>query len=119
MFAQKQKPIPCLGTTHADLAGDIPVTRMLSPEEIQEAYEHHTGVAICEILENGFQPCVLVASHGPFTFGKTAKEAVNHAQILEKIATMAMLGTRRNPLDPALFEKHYKRKHGDTRYYGQ
>jgi L-ribulose-5-phosphate 4-epimerase len=119
MFAQMQKPIPCYGTTHADLCGEIPVTRHLTDKEIMEDYEGNTGKAICEVLKKNFVPCVLVPGHGPFTFGKNAKQAVEHAQILEKIAMMAMLGDHKGLLKKSLFEKHHDRKHGKNQYYGQ
>lgn len=119
IFAQMREPIPCYGTTHADLCGDIPVTRELSRNEIAKEYEKNTGTVICETLSGGFCPCVLVASHGPFTFGTTPKEAVDHALILEKIATMALLGTYKKPIKKTLFDKHHQRKHGKNHYYGQ
>jgi L-ribulose-5-phosphate 4-epimerase len=119
IFAQMQKPIPCYGTTHADLCGEIPVTRHLSDKEIKDDYEKNTGKAICEVLKKEFVPCVLVPGHGPFTFGKNAKEAVEHAQILEKIAMMTILGNHKTPLKRSLFKKHYNRKHGKNSYYGQ
>lgn len=119
IFAQMMKPIPCYGTTHADLCGEIPVARHLTDEEIQNDYEKNTGKAICEVLRKNYVPCVLVPGHGPFTFGKNAKEAVEHAQILEKVAMMAILGTHKGPLKESLFKKHHERKHGKDSYYGQ
>jgi L-ribulose-5-phosphate 4-epimerase len=119
MFAQNQRPIPCYGTTHADLCGEIPVTRHLSDKEIKDDYEKNTGISISEILSKGYVPCVLVNGHGVFTFGKNAKEAVQHAQIVEKIAMMAVLGDHKKPLKSSLFRKHYDRKHGKESYYGQ
>lgn len=120
IFAQTRKPIPCYGTTHADLCfGDIPVTRALTEAEIFGAYEMNTGNAIAELLAEHPHPCVLVASHGPFTFGASAKEAVDHAHALEKVAMMAALGEYKGPIHDALLKKHYFRKHGKDRYYGQ
>lgn len=120
MYAQMKKPIPCYGTTHADaFCGDIPVTRELTREEIFTHYELHTGKAIAEILDPLKNRCVLVASHGPFAFGKDAKEAVHHACILEKVAMMAILATPESPISDALIQKHHERKWGQNKYYGQ
>ena len=120
MFAQMKKPIPCYGTTHADaFYGDVPVTRDLAHEEIFTHYELYTGKAIAEILDPSKHRCVLVASHGPFAFGKDAKEAVHNACILEKVAMMAILATPNTPVSASLIKKHYERKWGQNKYYGQ
>lgn len=125
-WAQACREIPCLGTTHADhFFGSVPVTRALSKEEIEGEYELNTGKLIVEHFKDGSyfkQPGVLLAEHGPFTWGKTIQEAVKHAIILEEIAKMAyrtvMLGKDR-PVQQALLNKHYTRKHGPDAYYGQ
>lgn len=125
-WAQACKEIPCLGTTHADhFFGSVPVTRPLSNEEIEGDYELNTGKLIAmhfDKLNYLEQPGVLVAEHGPFTWGKTVEEAVEHAIILEEIAKMAfrtiMLG-KEEPVSEALLNKHYTRKHGPDSYYGQ
>lgn len=120
IFAQMQKPIPCYGTTHADAFFDeVPVTRTLTDEEITGNLEVHTAKVICEVLDQKNARCVLVASHGPFTFGKNAKESVDHASIAEQVAMMAILGQYQSPIQRALLEKHFNRKHGKDRYYGQ
>lgn len=120
IFAQMQKPIPCYGTTHADaFFGDIPVTRPLSDEEILGDLELHTSRVICEVLEKQNSACVLVASHGPFVFGRDAKDSVDHAAIVEQVAMMAILGQYEGPIKEALLKKHHLRKHGDNHYYGQ
>ena len=125
-WAQACRDIPCLGTTHADhFYGHVPCTRLLTPAEIQGHYELATGRVIEERF-SGINPLeipgVLVAEHGPFCWGKTAAEAVKHAVILEEIAKMAfrtvMLG-KDNPVQSAILEKHYRRKHGPDAYYGQ
>ncbi|MCX6226064.1 MAG: L-ribulose-5-phosphate 4-epimerase [Bacteroidia bacterium] len=125
-WAQACRSIPCLGTTHADhFYGPVPCTRLLTPAEIQGQYERATGQVIRENF-NGIDPIevpgVLVAEHGPFCWGKTVAEAVKHAIILEEIAKLAfrtvMLG-KDNPVQPAILEKHYQRKHGPDAYYGQ
>jgi L-ribulose-5-phosphate 4-epimerase len=125
-WAQACRSIPCLGTTHADhFYGPVPCTRLLTPDEIQAHYELATGEVILEAFA-GISPVavpgVLVAEHGPFCWGKTVADAVKHAIILEELAKMAfrtvMLG-RDSPVQPALLEKHYQRKHGPDAYYGQ
>jgi L-ribulose-5-phosphate 4-epimerase len=127
MFAQARTEIPCLGTTHADhFFGPVPVTRPLSDQEVEEAYEANTGQVIVERftgLDPLAMPAVLVAGHGPFTWGKDAAESVKNAVALEAVAEMA-LGTRQiRPDGPLLesyvLEKHYRRKHGPDAYYGQ
>jgi len=125
-WAQACREIPCLGTTHADhFYGPVPCTRLLSPDEIRENYEEATGSVIREaftLLNPTEVPGVLVAEHGPFCWGSNVAEAVKHAIILEEIAKMAfrtvVLG-KDYPVQPAILEKHYTRKHGPDAYYGQ
>lgn len=128
VFAQAGMDIPALGTTHADyFYGAIPVSRGLTQEEVQEAYERHTGRVIVEtVKETGKPPLavpgVLVRNHGPFTWGKDPAEAVYHSVVLEEIAEMAWKTIQLNPaaaLPPYVLEKHYQRKHGPRAYYGQ
>ncbi len=125
-WAQAVRPIPCLGTTHADhFFGEVPCTRLLTAKEIMDDYEAATGRVIAETFRdlNPLEvPGVLVAEHGPFTWGREVSSAVSHAIILEEIAKMAyhtvMLGNDQ-PVQRAILEKHYRRKHGDDAYYGQ
>jgi L-ribulose-5-phosphate 4-epimerase len=127
MWAQALKEIPCLGTTHADhFYGDIPVTDELTKEEIENDYELNTGKVIVRRFEsiNPMQvPAVLVANHGPFTWGADAEKAVENAVVLEQIAATAMGTIRINemqgPISQVLLDKHYLRKHGKDAYYGQ
>lgn len=127
MFAQACKEIPCLGTTHADhFYGAIPVTRFLTEEEVENAYELNTGKVIVERFKelNPFSlPAVLVAGHAPFAFGKNAGESVRNSLILERVAEMALgaiqLNSSVNTLPKYISEKHYQRKHGPNSYYGQ
>lgn len=126
VFAQANKSIPALGTTHADyFYGEIPVTRPLKKREIEGDYELATGLVIAEMLQGRDPlavPAVLVSGHGPFAWGKDAAEAVYHAAVLEEAANMAWHTLTLNPraaLDKALLEKHYQRKHGKDAYYGQ
>jgi L-ribulose-5-phosphate 4-epimerase len=126
-WAQARKPIPCFGTTHADyFEGSVPVTGTMQREEIVKDYEHNTGEAIVRIFKNIDPlnvPGVLVASHGPFTWGKNATEAAHNAAILESIARTAYFTTTINAAATAishdLHHKHFSRKHGANAYYGQ
>ena len=126
IFAQAGKDIPMLGTTHADtFYGDIPCTRKMRSEEIAGEYEKETGAVIVESFE-GLDPTaipgVLVYSHGPFTWGKDAYEAVKNAIILEEVAMMAWHTIKLNDdikFQKELADKHYFRKHGKNAYYGQ
>lgn len=128
VFAQAGMEIPPLGTTHADyFYGAVPVSRSLTRDEVQEAYEKNTGRVIVEtVKEMGKPPLavpgVLVRNHGPFTWGKDPAEAVYHSVVLEEIAEMAWKTLQLNPsaaLPPYILEKHYQRKHGPNAYYGQ
>lgn len=125
-WAQSCRAIPNLGTTHADTFHcDIPCTAEMSSEQIATAYEAETGSVIAEAFKEInplHTPAVLVAHHGPFTWGKTAMEAVEHSVILEEVAKMASITLAINPtitMNEDLIEKHYSRKHGDNAYYGQ
>jgi L-ribulose-5-phosphate 4-epimerase len=128
-WAQACRPIPCFGTTHADyFHGEIPLTRPLSQEEIEGAYEKNTGLVIIETfkdrkLDPVAVPAVLCASHGPFAWGKDVHEAVHNAVVLEEVAKMAQLTLAVNPEAQSapqyLMDKHYYRKHGANAYYGQ
>lgn len=120
IFAQNCQPIPCMGTTHADaFNGTVPVTRPLTEIEVTDM-EKSIGVAIAECLREGI-PAVLVRHHGPFTFGKNAREAVDNALILEKISFLARhtAVTLNNAMPHALQKAHYARKHGAGASYGQ
>jgi L-ribulose-5-phosphate 4-epimerase len=127
-WAQAQREIPLLGTTHADLcAHPIPVTRTLTGEEIADDYEGATGTVLVEaIAERGGPsetPCVLVRGHAPFCWGANPAKAVETAVTLEEVARMAlltiMLDPAAAPLEAAVRDKHHERKHGPQAYYGQ
>jgi len=126
-WAQAMKPIPILGTTHADLlATDVPCTELMSDEMIQGDYEKETGKQIVNAFAaRSYKeiPMVLVAGHGPFTWGETPEKALYHSQMLEELAKMAALTLQINPSTPrlkkTLIDKHFKRKHGPDSYYGQ
>ncbi|WP_370547142.1 L-ribulose-5-phosphate 4-epimerase [Edwardsiella tarda] len=126
-WAQAGRAIPALGTTHADyFDGDIPCTRALSAAEIDHDYEHHTGRVIIETLaqrDPSHMPGIVVHQHGPFAWGESAAQAVHNAVVLEEVAKMAWiaysLNPRLAPLDRALRDKHFRRKHGPDAYYGQ
>ena len=129
-FAQAGREIPIFGTTHADyFAGNVPVTRKMTPAEIGGgAYEWETGNVIVELfsvlrLDPADYPAVLVNRHAPFTWGKTVAKAVEVAVATECIAHMALMSLSLNPtlspIEPELLAKHFKRKHGPGAYYGQ
>lgn len=126
-WAQAQRPIPCLGTTHADyFHGAVPVTTPLTPQEIATDYELNTGVAICRTFTNlnpDAVPGVLVAGHAPFCWGKDAATATHNAVVFEYVAKMAYytmtINSEADPLARELHDKHFLRKHGKTAYYGQ
>ncbi len=128
-LAQAGLPVRCLGTTHADhFRGDVPVTRALRAAEVEGDYERNTGLVIVETFHGGgLSPdeiqAVLVASHGPFTWGSDAASAVANAEILEYLARIE-IHVRAVAPDVArpgrqLVDKHYLRKHGKGAYYGQ
>lgn len=125
-WAQAGRPIPALGTTHADyFYGDVPCTRPLTKEEVESAYEVETGKVIVETFRNLDPlavPGVIVANHAPFTWGGNPAKAVHNARVLEEVAKMAFHTLQLNPqasLDSFLLDKHYMRKHGKDAYYGQ
>ena len=128
-FAQAGVNVAALGTTHADtFYGDVLVTEALTEAEIQAAYEKNTGVVIERTIKNAkvdplAVPGILVRQHGPFTWGKTASQAVYNAKVLEVVAEMnyhTLQLTRQDCHVPSyLLDKHYYRKHGDNAYYGQ
>lgn len=128
-WAQACRPIPCLGTTHADyFHGAVPVTDPLSAEEVSEAYVRNTGAVIVRKfhaanLNPVAVPGVLVAGHAPFAWGKNASEAVEHADVLEYIARLAfrsvLLSASASGIPSYVSEHHYLRKHGPKATYGQ
>jgi L-ribulose-5-phosphate 4-epimerase len=126
-WAQARQNLPSYGTTQADYwYGEVPCTRLLTPAEIRSDYEANTGYAIVERfkqLDPTHHPAVLVASHGPFTWGKDAADAVHNAVVLEYVARLASETLRINPqlkpMQSALLGKHFLRKHGPKATYGQ
>lgn len=126
-WAQARRDLPAYGTTQADYwYGEVPCTRALKAMEIKQDYEANTGHVIVERLHGmdpAQHPAVLVASHGPFTWGKNVHDAVHNAAVLEFVARLASESLRLNPtLQPmpgALLDKHFLRKHGPGAYYGQ
>ena len=124
-FAQANRAIPMLGTTHADtFNGAVPVTRHLRREECESDYELNTGRVLVELMDDEGAldvPGALVAGHGPFTWGASATKAVEHSVILEAVARMALQTLALNPEATSpehLFERHFTRKHGPGAYYG-
>ncbi|MHB1835966.1 MAG: L-ribulose-5-phosphate 4-epimerase AraD [Solirubrobacteraceae bacterium] len=126
-WAQAQREIPLLGTTHADLCAEpIPLTRELTPDEVSDDYEGSTGTVLVEALagRDPLQlPCALVRGHGPFCWGADAAAAVRCAVTLEEVARMAaltvLIGPGSGPLAAHVSAKHFERKHGPHAYYGQ
>jgi L-ribulose-5-phosphate 4-epimerase len=128
-WAQARRAIPAYGTTHADYwHGEVPCTRRLTAREIRSDYEVNTGRVVVETIRRRKLapldcPAVLVASHGPFTWGADAHDAVHHAVALEYIARLASETLRLQPsmvpMPSALLDKHFLRKHGSGAYYGQ
>lgn len=127
VWSQAGCPIPALGTTHADyFYGEIPCTRLMTEAEVNGDYELETGNVIVETFAGqnpAFIPSVLVMNHGPFSWGKSAHEAVHNAVVLEEVAKMAyhtyMLAPRLPAMPQVLLDKHFLRKHGANAYYGQ
>ena len=129
MLAQARVPVRCMGTTHADyFHADIPVTREMRRDEVETDYERNTGLVIVETFQRlgiapGEVPAVLVANHAPFTWGPTAATAIENAQVLEFAAKLEWRGRLMAADAPRpagfLVDKHYRRKHGPTAYYGQ
>jgi len=126
-WAQAKRPLPCQGTTHADsFYGDVPVTADLTPEALAGDYELETGRAIVASFAGRDplqMPAVLVASHGPFTWGPTPARAAENSLILEEVALMGLmthaLAPEVGPISQGLLDKHFLRKHGAGAYYGQ
>jgi L-ribulose-5-phosphate 4-epimerase len=128
-WAQACQSVPVLGTTHADQTVDeIPCTSFLTAEAVKGSYEQETGALIVECLKSQHKDhstlsMILVAGHGPFTWGESAARSVYHAVVLEEICRMALLTIQINPavqpLPPYLIHKHWERKNGQAAYYGQ
>src|SRR5581483_2907752 len=124
---QTCRPVPALGTTHADyFHGPVPCTRFLRPPEIESDYETNTGKVIVETFARRDPlscPAVLIASHGPFTWGESVAQAVHNAVVLEHVVRLAGETLRfqasSRAMQPALLNKHFFRKHGPGAYYGQ
>lgn len=129
IWSQAGRDIPAWGTTHADYYyGNIPCTRLMTPEEIQHDYEWETGQVIIKTFQERDidaeqMPAVLVHSHGPFAWGKDPIDAVHNAVVLEEVAYMGIFSQQLSPQLPdmqqTLLDKHYLRKHGKNAYYGQ
>ncbi|MFP4015779.1 MAG: L-ribulose-5-phosphate 4-epimerase [Halanaerobiales bacterium] len=126
-WAQSGRGIPCYGTTHADyFYQEIPVTRIMTAEEVDNAYEENTGRVIVERFKQKnykYTPAVLVAGHGPFTWGNDPADAVHNSVVLEEVAKMALntvqLNNDKDGIPDYLMNKHFYRKHGKNAYYGQ
>jgi len=126
-WAQACRPIPAYGTTQADYwYGEVPCTRAMTAAEIRSDYETNTGHVIVERyrkLKPLEHPAVLVASHGPFCWGRDVADAVHNAAVLEFVARLAgetlSIHPQVRPMASTLLNKHFLRKHGPGAYYGQ
>lgn len=126
-LCQARRALPCLGTTHADhFAGTVPLTRQLTADEVRDDYEGNTGAVIVESFADLRPleiPAVLVAGHGPFTWGSDADAAVSNAVALDACARIALLSGVLDGAPPQLeahlLRQHHQRKHGPNAYYGQ
>jgi L-ribulose-5-phosphate 4-epimerase len=126
-WAQAGREIPCFGTTHADyFHGPVPVTQPMSADEVSGEYERNTGESIVRVFRGrsaASAPGVLVANHGPFTWGTDVSAAAQNAVVLEAIARMAFftitINAEANAIGKPLHDRHYLRKHGSSAYYGQ
>lgn len=126
-WAQAGRALPAYGTTHADyFYGEIPITRPMTRDEIEGAYELETGNVIVERfadLDPNMVPGVLVHSHAPFVWGKDPHNAVHNAVVLEECAKIAarmqQINPETEPMDQTLLDRHFLRKHGVNAYYGQ
>jgi L-ribulose-5-phosphate 4-epimerase len=128
-WAQVRRPVPVYGTTHADHgAEDIPCTAVMGEDAVKNNYELETGNLIVATFRQQHKdplhmPMVLVAGHGPFTWGNSAQQSVYHAAVLEEVCKMAQLtlalNPRAEPLPEHIIRKHWERKHGANAYYGQ
>ena len=127
IFSQAGQVVKAYGTTQADyFYGEVPCTRAMTEEEIENDYEYNTGEVIVERFEKlnpNYVPAVLVKNHGPFSWGKDAANAVHNAVVLEEIAMMnfhtEILTGNKNSMPDVLLNKHFMRKHGPKAYYGQ
>tara|TARA_B110000014_G_C20112444_1_gene586365 strand:+ start:455 stop:1165 length:711 start_codon:yes stop_codon:yes gene_type:complete len=128
-WAQSQKDIPIMGTTHADyLEIDVPCVPIMEDAMIEKNYEYETGVQIINyFISKSYVPTeiemVTMSNHGPFTWGDNVEKAVHNSALLEQIAKIAWLTKSINPQAPklkqSLINKHFQRKHGRDAYYGQ
>lgn len=129
VWSQAGLDLPALGTTHADtFYGSVPCARFLTSKELNNGYEKETGNVIIDLFKKKnidpmAIPAVLLQGHGPFTWGKSASDAVMHAVVLEEVSKMNLFTRMLNPLSSDLpqhiLDKHYLRKHGENAYYGQ
>jgi L-ribulose-5-phosphate 4-epimerase len=128
-WAQARRSVPVFGTTHADHGAEmIPCTPLMDEEAVRNNYELETGNLIVKTFRDqnkdpAAMPMVLVAGHGPFSWGKNAAQSLYHAAVLEEVCKMAlftiMLDGKAEALPAHIIRKHWERKHGPDAYYGQ
>ena len=128
IFAQAKSDIPCLGTTHSDyFYGDIPCVDELNDDEIHNDFEKNSGKSIIKYFEKyELNPnqikAALLPSHGVMIWGSSINEAIDNAIVLEHIAELCYhtLNLNKNVImNEKLIDKHFLRKHGEEKYYGQ
>ena len=87
----------------------------------------NTGKAIIKLfkkkkIDPNTCPGVLSRYHGAFAWGTSAENAVNNLEAMEFIAELAfytsIIGYKKK-VSKHLVDKHFFRKHGKERYYGQ
>jgi L-ribulose-5-phosphate 4-epimerase len=92
-WAARGEPIPCVLTAMADeFGGEIPIGPYapIGGEQI--------GRAVVETLAGHRSPAVLLRSHGVFTVGGTARDAVKAAVMCEDVACTVHLAASRGEL---------------------
>lgn len=114
-WAARGEPIPCVLTMIADeFGGEIPVGpfALIGDDSI--------GRGIVEVLQHSNSPAVLMRNHGPFTIGRTARDAVKAAVMLEDVARTVHISRQLGAAPPidaadvaALFDR-YQNAYGQS-----
>ena len=106
-WAARAEPVPCVLTAMADeFGGEIPIGpfALIGSDDI--------GKGIVATLSGSRSPAVLMANHGPFTIGRTARDAVKAAVMCEDVCRSVhvsrQLGQPR-PIDQAGIDRLYDR----------
>ena len=94
-WAARGEPVPCVITAMADeFGGEIPLGpfALIGGDEI--------GRGIVATLDGHRSPAVLMRSHGVFTIGPTAAEAVKAAVMCEDVARTVHIARTLGPTQP-------------------